>query len=174
MNISEDKIIFTGPVGAGKTSAIASISDIPPVSTDVAATDETLERKEMTTVAMDYGFLQLEDGGCVHLYGTPGQKRFDFMWEILCRGGIGLVILIDASSNDPIDDVKSYLEAFKDFIQETGAVVGLTRVDVKENNLYERVQDILIERGYPIPVLEIDAREAEDVKVLVHALLAVL
>ncbi len=174
MNISEDKIIFTGPVGAGKTSAIASISDIPPVSTDVAATDETLERKEMTTVAMDYGFLQLEDGGCVHLYGTPGQERFDFMWEILCRGGIGLIILIDASSHDPIDDVKNYLEAFKDFIQETGAVVGLTRVDVNKNNLYERVQDILIERGYPIPVLEIDAREAEDVKVLVHALLAVL
>ena len=76
--MSQYKIIFTGPVGAGKTTAIAALSDIAPVSTAAKATDMTRDRKEKTTVAMDYGAMRLEDGGTVHLYGTPGQERFDF------------------------------------------------------------------------------------------------
>ena len=55
----------------------------------------TVHRKGQTTVAMDYGTLQLDAQTKVHLYGTPGQERFDFMWEILAQGGLGLVLLLD-------------------------------------------------------------------------------
>ncbi|RKZ90665.1 MAG: GTP-binding protein, partial [Gammaproteobacteria bacterium] len=88
--MSDYKIIFTGPVGAGKTTAITSISDVPPVGTDASASDMTKKRKGSTTVAMDYGILKLDGGEQIHLYGTPGQERFDFMWEILTTGGLGL------------------------------------------------------------------------------------
>lgn len=81
------KIIFTGPVGAGKTTAITSISDVPTLRTDEIASDMTKNRKSETTVAMDYGILNLGNGERVHLYGTPGQERFNFMWDILTEGG---------------------------------------------------------------------------------------
>jgi signal recognition particle receptor subunit beta len=90
--MSQYKIIFTGPVGVGKTTAIQSISDVPPIKTDAAAGDMTKARKSETTVAMDYGIMHLDDGEKIHLYGTPGQERFDFMWDILSVGGLGLRI----------------------------------------------------------------------------------
>ncbi len=174
MHLGEHKIIFTGPVGAGKTAAISCLSDTPVVGTDVAATDETMAKKDLTTVAMDYGYIELEEGELIHLYGTPGQERFDFMWDILCQGGMGLILLVDATSPDPAGDCEFFLSAFDEFIQKTGAVIGITRSDLSENSKYEEVQDVIMAKGYPIPVLEIDARSEDDVKELVFSLMAVL
>lgn len=168
------KIIFTGPTGAGKTSAISCLSDIPIIGTDVGATDAVRSGRKRTTVAMDYGYRHLSPGEGIHLYGTPGQDRFNFMWDILCQGGLGLILLVDATSADPVGDCLSCLGAFDGFIRRTGAVIGITRADIAENMRYERVQDVLIEKGYAIPVLEVDARDSDDVNTLVHSLLAVL
>lgn len=172
--MNEHKIIFAGPVGSGKTSAIACLSEIPIVSTDVCATDEVKERKETTTVAMDYGFFTLDDGEYIHLYGTPGQERFDFMWDILAEGGLGLVLLLDATAIDPIAELSRYLDAFSGFIDETGAVIGITHSDVGNPECFDSIQSHLVSRNRPYPILEVDAREAEDVKLLVLALLTVL
>ena len=110
------KIIFTGPVGAGKTTAIAAISDKPPISTNEAASDMTTSRKSQTTVAMDYGVKYLDNSDILHLYGTPGQERFNFMWDILTEGGLGLMLLIDNRRDNPFGDLSFYLNAFKEFI----------------------------------------------------------
>src|ERR1700748_594010 len=107
---SELKIVFTGPMGAGKTTAIRAISDTPPVSTAVANTDQAAVAQPTTTVALDYGQLLLEDGTAVALYGTPGQERFSFMWEILCRGAMGVILLIDGSTATALQDVQAYAE----------------------------------------------------------------
>lgn len=169
-----EKIIFTGPMGAGKTTAIASISEIPPISTDVRCSDEAAARKETTTVAMDYGYFNLEDGIRIHLYGTPGQERFNYMWRILSQGGIGLIVLIDNANPAPLDDMVFYLDAFDEFIQATGAVIGVTRMDVSRRLQLEDYRNKLLERGQIFPVFEVDARQANDVKILIHALLAIL
>lgn len=169
-----DKIIFTGPVGAGKTTAITAISDAPPVHTDVGMSEAGPSGKSTTTVAMDYAFISLDNGQRVHLYGTPGQSRFDFMWEILCRDGIGLVLLIDNSSPDPLADMDFYLDAFAAFIAETGVVIGITRMDVANRVSLDDYQSRLHARGQIHPLFEVDARSSQDVKILVHALLAVL
>lgn len=169
-----DKIIFTGPMGAGKTTAIQAISEIPPISTDVRCSDDAQLRKETTTVAMDYGYFSLEDGARVHLYGTPGQERFNYMWTILTRGGIGLVLLLDNARPDPLSDLVFYLDAFQEFIQQTGAVIGITRMDVSDKLSLDDYQAVLFARNQILPIFEVDARQTNDVKILIHALLTIL
>jgi signal recognition particle receptor subunit beta len=170
----EHKIIFTGPVGAGKTTAIGSISDIPVVKTEARASDEVAQRKASTTVAMDYGILNLGEGAKVHLYGTPGQERFSFMWDILTIGGIGLVLMLDNAREDPLKDMEFYLDAFKDFIGKNQVVIGITRMDMKPRPGLYTYQTKLAELNLNVPVFEVDARERGDVKILLLALLAAL
>ncbi|MES9940639.1 MAG: ATP/GTP-binding protein [Candidatus Thiodiazotropha sp. 6PLUC2] len=169
--MSDFKIIFSGPVGAGKTTAITTISDIAPVSTDELATDMTRSRKNGTTVAMDYGLIKLQDNEQIHLYGTPGQERFDFMWEILTQGGIGLVLLISNQRPDPFRDLHFFLNAFKEFIAQGKVVVGVTQMDLASTPMIEDYHLQLENSGVKIPVFDIDARDKKDISILLEALL---
>jgi uncharacterized protein len=168
------KIIFTGPVGAGKSTAIASISDTPPVTTEEFATDITKEIKTTTTVAMDYGVMNLDGGDRLHLYGTPGQQRFDFMWDILTEGSVGLVLLINNEVENPIQDLRFFLDAFSEFIDRTRLVVGVTYMDRTAKPAISDYCEALKQTKHKVPVLEIDARERRDVALLLEALLFTL
>jgi signal recognition particle receptor subunit beta len=88
------RLVVTGTVGAGKSTFIRSVSEIAVVDTDRRATDATAELKKKTTVAMDFGRLQFAPGMALHLYGTPGQSRFDFMWDILIRKAHAYILLV--------------------------------------------------------------------------------
>lgn len=167
------KIVFTGPVGAGKTSAIASISDVEPLRTDVAASDMTRKRKAETTVAMDYGVLRLPGGEKVMLYGTPGQERFDFMWEILTEGGIGLVLLLDNKRANPFNDLRFFIKAFEAFIARTKLVVGVTHMDEAVKPTLSDYRRELLALGLTqcLPLFEVDARSRRDVAILVQSML---
>lgn len=167
----EHKIIFTGTVGAGKSQAISTISDIEVVSTEARATDETAEKKDLTTVAMDYGVMNLDGGQRLHLYGTPGQERFSFMWDILTLGGLGLVILIDNSIDDPLGNVRLYLEAFSQFIQQNPVVIGVTHMDVAATPRLSDYREVAASLKVSAPVLEVDSRCVDDVKTLLKALI---
>ena len=74
--------------------------------------------------------MKLADGSTIHLYGTPGQQRFDFVWEILTEGGIALILLIDNSRGDPLKAARFYLGAFSGFIRKTAVAIGVTHVDL--------------------------------------------
>lgn len=167
----QHKIIFAGPVGAGKTTAIRSLSDIPIVATDEDATDMTVNRKSHTTVAMDYGLIKLDGGQRVHLYGTPGQERFDFMWDILTEGGLGLVLMLDNTRTNPFQDMNFYINAFKKFIDDTQLVIGVTRMDENRKPALTEYTKHLASFGMVVPIFEVDAREKRDVSLLVQALL---
>ncbi len=169
--MSDLKIIFAGPVGAGKTTAIASISDEPPVRTDEAASDMTKKKKKQTTVAFDYGVMNLDGNEKIHLYGTPGQERFDFMWDILKKNALGLVLLLDSTRKDPVRDMLFFIDAFKSLIDDTSLAIGITRTDMLQSpdlNVYNRKMQ---ELKYRPAVFEVDAREKQDVSLLVQALL---
>jgi len=173
----EHKIIFTGPVGAGKTTAISSVSDIMVVATEAKASDAVAKIKTKTTVAMDYGILNLADGNKVHLYGTPGQERFSFMWEILSKNAMGIVILIDNSNPKAYADLKFYLNAFSKPIAQCSEVVaiGVTRTEGNsEGGLPSHFHEHLASLKLNIPIFEVDCRKREDVKQLLMALLAQL
>ena len=173
MSDREIKIVFTGPMGAGKTTANRAISDALPVSTEVTNTDQTTIAKPTTTVALDYGQLLLEDGTAVSLYGTPGQQRFSFMWEILCRGAIGVVLLLDGSTATARQDLQSYAEAFRRIDPNQPFVIGIGRLPPGDCLLDEYAQ-ALGSCGIVAPVFGVDVRQREDVLLLIETLLCLL
>lgn len=167
------KIVFSGPMGAGKTQAIASLSDIPVVSTEVQNTDLDTNAKLLTTVGMDYGELSLEGGTSIGLYGTPGQERFNFIWPILSQGALGVVILIDHSAADPIADLNQYLKTF-DKIYQGRIVVGVSQVDKKPELEFAIYRDWLAAEGRNLPIFPVDMRKRDDVLLLVESIIASL
>ena len=93
------KLLVTGPFAAGKTSLIQSVSHTPVVETDVDTSGGEATIKARTTVAMDFGTYAVDDGAIrLLLFGTPGQRRFWFMTDIL-KGDVDVVIyVIDAEA----------------------------------------------------------------------------
>lgn len=171
MSTKHKKIIFTGPVGAGKTTAIETMSDIPIVSTNEGASDMTKDRKSHTTVAMDYGQIKIGSKEKIHLYGTPGQERFSFMWDILTKGALGLILLLDNSRENPKQDLKFYTQSFQEFIDKGELVIGITRMDDIKNPNINKYREWITELAIDAPVFCVDARERQDVSSLVQALL---
>lgn len=169
--MAHHKILFSGPVGAGKTTAIAAISDMAPVATEARAQDSTRLLKEHTTVAMDYGVMELDGGEKVHLYGTPGQPRFDFMWDILAEGGLGIILLIDNNDSSSMSQLALFLDAFGEVIRRTQLVVGVTKMDLKQTPTLVDYVHRLEDAGFRAPVLEADVRQRRDVGLLIEALL---
>lgn len=96
------KVVVTGPFNAGKTEFIRTISDIPIVTTEQRITDDLKSVKDETTVAMDYGHVRL-DSDLFHLYGTPGQPRFDFMWDILSKEMHAFILLVDSGERKELE-----------------------------------------------------------------------
>jgi len=173
--MSEIKIVFTGNIGAGKTSAITAISEVPVINKNVRTADPTaLSRRLTTTVAMDYGELTLDNGKKLRLYGTPGQQRFDYMWKILIKGASGLIILIDNAGSDPIGDLARYIGNFREFIKETSAIIGVTRTDISPEPELQVYYDYLREQGVQLPLYAVDARSQQSIVMLIQALVAVL
>lgn len=105
------KVVVTGPFNVGKTEFIRTISDIPIVTTERRITDHLASTKEETTVAMDYGHVRVDDD-LFHLYGTPGQPRFDFMWDILSTEMHAFILLVDSSDRQTLLPAKQLIRIF--------------------------------------------------------------
>jgi len=100
MILDTAKLVFAGAVGAGKTTAIRSIADGAPVSTDVPMTDGAHGDKTTTTVALDFSEVILDDGTPLLVYGLPGQDHFSFMRPIVIKSAIGVIVLLDARDTE--------------------------------------------------------------------------
>lgn len=168
------KLVFAGPVGSGKTTAVKSLSDIKVVSTESVASDETRHLKRTTTVAMDYGVMKLDSGDQVHIYGTPGQKRFDFMWEIVAENALGLILLLNGDAKDPVADLRTYVGEFRKFIDRTALVVGITHAESCGWQVRQQIAREMTALGLPAYVMDADSRNkthmAALVKTLIHGI----
>ncbi|MBL8297111.1 MAG: GTP-binding protein [Rhodanobacteraceae bacterium] len=173
MNEQDFKIVFTGPMGAGKTTAIAAISDEPPVSTDVVNTDRAVFDKALTTVGLDYGRIAIAAGQHVHLYGTPGQLRYRFLWGILGNNAAGVIVLIDASQADALVQLDAFVEAFGSG-KRAPVVVGVGRSDQAGALALDAFVQRLERHGLTLPVFGVDVRRRDDVLLLVDTLLCLL
>lgn len=167
------KIIITGTMGAGKTTAIGTVSEIKPVVTDVLNTDPSIN-KEKTTVGFDYGEITINEHERLRLYGTPGQDRFDFMWKVLGQGALGVVILIDHTSSNPMADLQVYISSFKELIENTACVVGISQVNEDSPYSIDGFAEYLQNNGIICPVVPVDVREKSQVLWILDLLLTQL
>jgi small GTP-binding protein len=163
------KIVVTGPFSAGKTTLIRTISEITVLSTEKDISDHTRSRKAETTVAMDFGRITIDRDLVLYLFGTPGQDRFDFMWEILGEGMLGYILLVDSSREDSLEEAVGILEAFRKMAR-VPFVVALNRAAGIEPADEDKVRSVL-ELGEDIPVVPCDATDRESVKSVLLALL---
>ncbi|AFY32091.1 ATP/GTP-binding protein [Calothrix sp. PCC 7507] len=122
------RVVITGGVGAGKTSFVRTISDTEVVDTDKKATDEIVKIKAQTTVALDFGYLAIAPSQSLYIYGTPGQPRFDFMWDILIRRANAYILLVAAHRPEDF----RYGSQILDFVNQRVQIpmlIGLTHTD---------------------------------------------
>jgi len=153
---------------------IRTLSEINVLTTErrVAMADEQKD-KGSTTVAMDFGRLTIDAQLQLYLFGTPGQKRFDFMWEILAEGMLGFVILVDAQRAESVDEAEEILEFFR-HVAEVPYVVGVNKSEEDPQGAVDHARKLLrIPEG--VRVVACNALDKNSVKdVLVELLYAVL
>lgn len=167
-------MVITGPFSAGKTEFINTISEIDVVSTErkISRTSESLI-KNTTTVAMDFGRITVDEDLILYLFGTPGQRRFDFMWEILSEGMLGFIIIIDSTKPETFKEAKRILKTFEEFAQ-TPYVVAANKQDLEDAWEPNDIR-IILRLNSKVKVLPCVARDKESVKnVLLELLYSIL
>jgi small GTP-binding protein len=169
------KMVITGPFSSGKTEFIRSISEIEVVSTERDIKEDTAERseKEQTTVAMDFGRITVDDDLVLYLFGTPSQRRFDFMWEILAEGMLGFIVMVDSTKPETFREAKSILETFRAYAP-TPYVVAANKQDRPDAWTPEDLRTVLrIEPN--VKLLPCVARDRDSVRdVLLELLYTIL
>ena len=170
------KIVVTGPFAAGKTTLIQTISEVAIVGTDRDITDETSNVKKRTTVAMDFGRISFADDLSLFLFGTPGQRRFEMMWEILSEGMIGFIVLVNAADGRSVEEAGHILGTFREYA-DVPFVIGVSHLDEVKESEQEVFRSVAQALELPpgTEIVACDPRNREDVKTLMlHILFGVM
>jgi signal recognition particle receptor subunit beta len=171
------KILVAGGFGVGKTTLVASVSEIPPLSTEELLTEASvgvddlvgIEDKKTTTVALDFGRITISPRLVLYLFGTPGQDRFWFMWDELARGAIGAIVLIDTRRLDTSFAAIDFFER-----REVPFIVAVNNFDGSHHYEPEEIRSALaISEG--VPIVKADARQRDSsklalIKLIEHAM----
>jgi signal recognition particle receptor subunit beta len=170
------KILVAGGFGAGKTTLVSAVSEVESLHTEEVMTAESVgvddlvgvEGKTTTTVALDFGRITLDETTVVYLFGTPGQRRFSFMWEELAEGALGAVVLADTRRlSDSFGAI--------DFFESRGVpfVVAVNCFDGQRTHRAEDVR-VALDLDDPVPLLLCDARSRESAKEVLVELVALV
>ncbi|HEX6304997.1 MAG TPA: ATP/GTP-binding protein [Anaerolineales bacterium] len=167
------KMVVTGPFNAGKTEFISSVSEIDVVSTERKISSDIERIKETTTVAMDFGRITVDDDLVLYMFGTPGQKRFDFMWEILSEGMLGFIVMVDSTRPETFREARSILETFRAYAP-TPYVVAANKQDFEDAWEIDDMR-IALRLDHEIKLVDCVATDKESVKqVLLELLYSIL
>jgi signal recognition particle receptor subunit beta len=167
------KIVVTGPFAAGKTTLIETISEVAIVATERDVSEHATEfGKPRTTVAMDFGRLTFGQDCSLFLFGTPGQRRFEVMWEILSEGMIGFILLVHAADPRSLEEAAHIFEEFKRYA-DVPYLVGVTHTDLSDTPAEELIEAARSRLRLPdeVKVVVCDPRKKEEVKALMLSIL---
>jgi uncharacterized protein len=163
------KMVVTGPFNAGKTQFIRSVSEIDVVSTESKISSQAERVKDETTVAMDFGRITIDDDLVLYLFGTPGQRRFDFMWEILSEGMLGFIVLVDSARPETFREARHILQVFRNYAP-TPYVVAANKQDMPDAWTPDDLR-IALKIDPEVKVVPCVASAKEDVKTVILELL---
>ena len=167
------KIVVTGPFNAGKTQFIRSISEIDVVNTERKITSKSEQIKTQTTVAMDFGRITIDDELVLYIFGTPGQRRFDFMWEILSEGMLGFVVMVDSTRAETFRETRRILETFRAYAP-TPYIVAANKQDLDDAWEIDDLR-VALRLNSKVKLLPCIANDKETVKkILIELLYSIL
>lgn len=166
------KLVLAGAMGAGKSTAIASLADAPPVSTEMPMTDGARGAKTTTTVALDFATALLDDGTPLFLYGMPGQDHLSFMRPIVLEGALGVLLMLDGRDPDLPDTCAGWIDSVHGFDATLPLAVGVTHTDLVSDFSLEPLRSLLSERALHVPAFTVDARDRAQMAQLARSLLA--
>ncbi len=169
-----NRLLVSGSPKSGKSCLVRSLADSEMISSNIYQNAPHLAPEGTDEVMLDYGETALDDDRFLEIYGTPGQRRFQFMWKTLCTRAIGLIIMIDNRRPNPLGDLQIYLENFDGLLDRRSIVVGLNYADAPGGLSPRDYAEFLHDAGWRIPVVPIDPRVKADGLYILSVLLACL